>query len=331
MNEHLDNANDPQRANAEGRQNEDQLAAEDLAPILPDSDDAVTKLFKAEWDAGRAALAGWIFHPMVRPIIEAAREGTETFVAPIAHYLASGQGAVCALINSVLHMTWGTPNGRYGIDVLDSTTGWQVTPAVKEMLYSGLPAWLTIVAYRLANAGVPLDPDYKGDHLVVGQLLMLDVWSGEYDLLEDLNIAGPTIYHVHGQGTPFVRAERTDRATLNSSRVLSLLQKGHRGERPIGRPAYAHAGPRAEGRQARERKARLAALREVLEKHPGVELATLLGRWSSTSPSNPAYQYRSALAKQHGISWDKAREKKPSLRTLQRDYEDLCAEEPRAN
>lgn len=323
MTHDLNSENDPQRANAEGR-SEEQLSAGTSSPILPQPEDAVTHLYEAEEKAGRAALAGWVFHKQVRPIIESAREGTETFVAAVSHYLDGdhAQLAVTDLACSILNLVSELPNGERRADVLDPATGWAMPPAVRNSLRVDLKAWLIIVAYRLANAGVPLDPDYPGEHLVIAQLLMLDVWGGDYDLLEDLNYTGPTMYHPLGRGTPVIRGRRTDRATLNASRLVEYYSRRVRGERNIASAPYSHAGPRATARQARYKAARLDALRQVAARHPQLSPTDLL-KWSTTSPSCPAYQYRSLIAKILGISWDAAKNRKPSLRTLQRDFAEL--------
>lgn len=316
------NVNDPQRANAEGRQTEDQMSSEASGTTLPQQGDEVTQLYKREEDAGRAALAGWIHHEQVRPTIEAAREATETFVAPIAPYL-TGQLAVTNLVCSVLLMQSSLPNGERNPFVLDPATGWPMPPQVRNMLLTDFRAWLAIVAHRLASAGVPLDADYPGDHLVIGQLLLLDCWAPGYDLVHDLNVAGPTMYNQHGTGTPFIRGRRTDRATLNASRVMEDFSRRARGERNIATAPYAATGPRVTAQAGRYKAARLQALREVVDKHPDFPLAKLLPKWGSAGREHPTYLYRASIARQLGISFDDAKNQKPSQRTLERDCDEI--------
>lgn len=333
MTQRVNNENGPRCRNTEDR-SEAQLAAENLAHRIAQPDDAVTHLYKNEEDAGRATLAGWIRHERVRPIIEAARADTETFVAPVARYLASGQRAVTDLACSVLLLQSSLPNGERNAFVLDPVTGWRMAPTVRNMLLTDFRSWLTIVAYRLSSAGVPLDPDYPGDHLVIAQLLLLDVWSGEYDLVHDLNVAGPTLYQAQGRGTPFVRGRRTDRATLNASRILEDLSRRTRGQRTIAAAPHAATKPRAEDRQTREKSARLKALREVVALYPEITPVDLLQGWRTSRVQLPAYLYRSLIAQALGEPRDSryVGDQKPSLRTLQRDFarlsepdDDSCA------
>jgi len=324
MTQHVRNENDLRCSNTGGR-SEVQLDAGSSPTILPQQDAVVTDLYKTEEDAGRAALAGWIRHKQVRPIIEAARDATETFVAPVRHHL-TGQRSVTLLAGSALLIRGALPNGQHDEFVLDPATGWPMTPGVRHMLLTDFPAWLTIVAYRLASADVPLDPDYPGDHLVIAQLLLLDCWAPGYDLVKDLNVAGPTVYNRQGRGTPFIRRRRTDRATLNASRVLEDLSRRERGDRTVAAAPYAATKPRAAGRQALEKSVRIKVLRDVVALYPEVTAVELLDRWCTSRKHLPGYLYRSLIAQALSLPRESKRvlDLKPSLRTLQRDFDALA-------
>ncbi len=251
-----------QRANAESR-SEAQLTAGTSPDSIPQFDPHVRGLYEAEEGAGRAMARAWLTHPRVRPIIEANRGGAELSVSPVAEHLG-GQEAVTQLTATVLRLTAQWPDGTRAPDVLDPAHGWPVTDEARDVVRALLPQYLHVVARELAAAGVPLDPSYPLDLLVVGQLLLLDVWAGpDVDLTAALNVGGPTTFRADGGGTPQVRVGRTARASRNADRVLEHLRTAAGITPSVLRAPYAGGGTRAPGPQGRVRAARMVALAEV--------------------------------------------------------------------
>ena len=133
-------------------------------------EEARRKRFEAEEQQAIDALARWIGHPAVGGVIERRRVGAKTVVMPIARHLT---GQV-----EVIRFCW------HAYEIAGIEPGWE--------LRRGQPWLLTVsemnaiervkadfrgVVQLAVNEldGVGLVPNWTGDHVVVGELLLLDI------------------------------------------------------------------------------------------------------------------------------------------------------------
>jgi hypothetical protein len=136
------------------------------------SEAALRKRFEAEEQQAINAVARWVGHPAVRGVIERRRIGAETVVMPIERMLTDQV--------QVIRFCWHV-FGLAGIE-----PGWELRKGrpwlltVSEMntidrVEADLRGVVQMAVNELEGAGVGLVPSWNGDHVVVAELLLLDV------------------------------------------------------------------------------------------------------------------------------------------------------------
>ena len=130
------------------------------------------KRFEAEEQQAINALARWIGHPAVRGMIGRRRLGADTVVMPIGRLLTDQI--------QVIRFCWHV----YGIAGIEP--GWELRRGepwlltlsemnVIDRVEADFRGVVQLAVNELHGAGVGLVPSWAGDHVVVGELLLLDV------------------------------------------------------------------------------------------------------------------------------------------------------------
>jgi hypothetical protein len=134
------------------------------------TDEALRKRFEAEEQQAIDMLARWIGHPAVRGVIERRRVGAETVVMPIERLL-NGQIQVIRFCWHVYGLAGIEPGWerRVGKPWLLTISEMNVIGRV-EADFRGV---VQMAVNELEGAGVGLVPSWDGDHVVVGELLLL--------------------------------------------------------------------------------------------------------------------------------------------------------------
>lgn len=164
------------------------------------TEDALRKRFEAEEQQAIEALARWIGHPAVPGIIGRRRVGAETVVMPIERHL-TGQ-------IEVIRFCWHV----FGIAGIEP--GWELRRGkpwlltISEMntierVEQDFRGVVQLAVNEFDGAGVGLVPSWAGDHVVVGELLLLDVdWAlPARELAEDLQPPAIGAIHIDASGT----------------------------------------------------------------------------------------------------------------------------------
>jgi hypothetical protein len=228
--------------------------------------EALRKRFEAEEQQAIDTLARWIGHPAVRRIIERRRVGAETVVMPIERHL-SGQ-------IEVIRFCWHV----YGIAGIEP--GWELRRGepwlltISEMsaierVEQDFRGIIQLAVNEFESAGVGLVPSWTGDHVVVGELLLLDVdWElPARELAEALQPSAIGAIHFDASGTIHRRGSG-ERANSNIGALRRAYEQHKYGQQP--RAPYAGGGTRALPEPTRRRRQALAKVRE---------------RWPEVTPS----------------------------------------------
>ena len=202
------------------------------------SEPALRKRFQAEEQQAIDAVARWVGHPAVRGVIERRRIGAETVVMPIGRML-TGQVQVIRFCWHVFGLAGIEPGWE-----LRNGEPWMLT--ISEMntidrVEADLRAVVQMAVKELAAAGVGLVPSWTGDHVVVAELLLLDVtWDlPARELAEALQPPAIGAIQIDASGTTHRRGTG-ERANNN----IAALRRGYE------RHLYG-APPRAPLRQRR--------------------------------------------------------------------------------
>ena len=230
------------------------------------TEQTLRKRFEAEEQQAIDALARRIGHPAVHGIIGRRRIGAETVVMPIEHLLTSQI--------EVIRFCWHV-FGIAGIEPgweLRRGTPWLLTVSqmnVIERVEADFRGVVQLTVNELESADVGLVPSWTGDHVVVGELLLLDI---EWDLpARELAAAlqPPAIgaIHIDASGTTHRRGSG-ERANNNIGALSRAYEQHKYGPQP--RAPYAGGGARALPEPTRRRRQALAKVRE---------------RWPNVTPS----------------------------------------------
>lgn len=255
---------------------------------------ALRKRFRTEEQQAVEALARWIGHPAIPAIITRRRVAAETVVARIQRHLTD-QIQVIRFIWHVFEMAGIEPDWE-----LRRGDPWLLTPtemAVIEVVKADLRGVIQLTVNELGGAGVGLVPSWPGDHVVVGELLLLDVnWElPARELAEAMQPPAIGSIHIDASGTTHRRGTG-EKAESN----VTALRRGY--ERhlhgPPPRAPYAGGGTRALPELTRRRR---DALRKVLEQWPGVQASAIAttfgdhGRQLGGMPRTPGGYLRKLL------------------------------------
>jgi hypothetical protein len=220
------------------------------------------KRFEAEEQQAIDALARWIGHPAVRGIIDRRRVGAETFVMPIERHL-SGHVEVIRFCWHVFGIAGIEPGWelRRGKPWLLTISEMNVIERVEED-FRGV---VQLAVNELEGAGVGLVPSWTGDHVVVGELLLLDIaWDlSARELAEALQPPAIGAIHIDASGTIHRRGSG-ERANNNIGALRRAYEQHRYGPPP--RAPYAGGGTRALPEPTRRRQ----ALAKVRERWPDV-------------------------------------------------------------
>lgn len=222
---------------------------------------ALLKRFQAGEQQAIDALARWIWHPAVRPVIERRRIGAETVVLPISRLLTDQE--------QVARFSW----HLYGIAGVGADwelrrgEPWMLTPAEMdaiERVESDLRGIVQMTVNELAGAHVGLVPSWLGDHAVVAELLLLDIpWDlPARELAANLNPPPIGAIHIDASGIE-VRRGTWERAESNITSLRRSYEQHLYG--PAPRAPYADGGTRAIPESTSRRR---EALRRVLKQWP---------------------------------------------------------------
>lgn len=262
-------------------------------------------------DKSARAAAAWVGHALVRELIPPCRPAFRRLFEPLRTDLELG--TITLMVARWLDATgrypdgteWPNPFANYPADRLPvvRTVGGAVVEALRR------------VAGALAAHGVPLDPDWHGNWLLLAQLLACDVdLARPADaILAELNIVPPGVL-VRGQ-----RATTSSRhATVQFGHLLTDIAfdlADEAGSPHIRAPyAAARGGHRAQHTQERRR----AALRELQRQMPrSCTVEQILRSWSQ-SAHTPGGWLRERLAAE-GVTH------RPSATTLYRDLRAIGA------
>lgn len=222
------------------------------------AEEAQRKRFEAEEQQAIDALARWIGHPAVRGIIERRRVGAETVVMPIGRLLTDQI--------QVIRFCWHV-NGIAGIEPgweLRKGKPWLLTNSemnLIERVEADFRGVVQLTVNELEGSGVGLVSSWTGDHVVVAELLLLDIAWGlpARELAESLQPPAIGAIHVDASGTTHRRGSG-ERANNNIG-ALRRAYEGHRYGSPPRAP-YADGGKRALPEPTRRRRQALAKVRK---------------------------------------------------------------------
>ncbi|WP_034261030.1 hypothetical protein [Actinospica robiniae] len=142
------------------------------------SDEKLRTWFKAEATYARAAAASWIGDPRVHEVLDEARPSAVTACDFLLRFMHNQ-------IQTTRFCWWvcriGTllPDGRedHGPFRSDSADPWMLTAQERELAGHLVALFhqrvVLATAHHLAEVGVPLDPEWPGDHAVLAVLLLL--------------------------------------------------------------------------------------------------------------------------------------------------------------
>ena len=221
------------------------------------------KRFQAEERQAITALARWIGHPAVRGVIERRRAGADAVVMPIGRLLTDQI--------QVIRFCWHV----YGI--AGAEPGWHLRRgepwllthsemSVIDRVEADFRGVVQLAVNELHGAGVGLVPSWDGDHVIVGELLLLDVdWQ-----LSARELAGamqpPAIGAIHIDASGTIHRRGTWEKAESNIAVLRRSYERHL-HGPPPRAPYAGGGTRAIPESTRRRR---DALRKVLDRWPDV-------------------------------------------------------------
>jgi hypothetical protein len=282
----------------------------------------VDGFFRNEEQYAAAALAAWAGHPALPPGIERRRVAAETTTMLFERYLAD-QVQVLRFCCRIFDISYHYPDGSEESNPFDPQDPqcWPLSPAERASASrsaADFRAVVTFTASDLAQAGVPLDPGWDGDRVIIAQLLLLPRASGHAIPWSDApavlaaRLQPPGISAVYRDGrTTTSRDGRSERAAINIERIRRDY-RARQGGRALPMP-YAGGQPRKAPRQ----QARRDALRAVRARFPDASAARILRTYDHTARTPGGY-LRTLLAERPG-----APQPKPSPSTLYADIRAL--------
>ncbi len=219
------------------------------------------------------ALARWVGHPAVRGVIERRRAGAEAVLIPIARLL-TGQIEVTRFCWHVFRIAGVEPGWE-----LRRGEPWMLTlgeMSVIERVEADFRGVIQLTVNELEGAGVGLVPSWTGDHVVVAELLLLDVaWElPARELAEVLH--PPAIGAIHADASGTIHRRGTgERAEANIGALRRSFERHLHGPPP--RAPYAGGGARAVPEPTQRRR---QAIARVLKRWPSAtasQIATSFG------------------------------------------------------
>jgi hypothetical protein len=220
------------------------------------SDEPLRKKFEAEEQQAIDAVMRWVGHPAVRGVIERRRIGAETVVMPIERMLT---GQV-----QVIRFCWHV----FGLGGIEP--GWELREGRPWLLTAGemnaierveadLRGVVQLAVNELHGAGVGLVPSWPGDHVVVAELLLLDVaWDLPVrELAEALQPPAIGAIRIDASGTTHRRG--TGERANNNIAALRRSYERHLYGAPSRAP-YAGGGTRSLPEPTRRRRQALAKI-----------------------------------------------------------------------
>jgi hypothetical protein len=266
-------------------------------------------------EEGKKVARGWISHPAVAREVVAAKAELSALAEPFWMY---DQKAVTFITAGLLGATAILPDGAEWPDPFAGAPTWLRNTV--ERIGPEFVGSLRALAFRIAEAGAPLDPEDLGGWLVLAQLALLPVDLGREpaEIVDDLNTWPPGWIDRDAAGLGHVathtsRHGRTARFQADLAAVAEVVAQR------LGPPAI--AAPYAGGlrRQMpsieRARDARRKALRAVLVVHPNVSAGKLIATWVA-GPATPGGQLRTRLRRQ-------PHDRPPGESTLRADLREL--------
>ncbi|MFE7558518.1 hypothetical protein [Kitasatospora sp. NPDC057500] len=266
---------------------------------------------------GAKAAAGWLGHPSLPGLTTSWRSRAEEVVAPIADQLTSQ-------IRTLHFLFYVCGLGLLRSDLsVDPAVRWYLRPEQVDRMPPIREAFADLLAAAAADfkqSGVPLDPGWSGDLVVVGELLLLavDFELPVEELVKVLQPLPPAAIAPNARGTS-VRRGTNSRAERTITQLRSSYED--RLEGPRVRAPYAGGNQRAVPAPTR---ARRDALRTVLDAFPDATVSRILMTFDSPIapaisgiPRTPGAYLRQLLRDACGTEPDR-----PSQTTL---YADVTA------
>ncbi len=231
------------------------------------------KRFEAEERQAVDAVARWVGHPAVRGVIERRRVGAETVVMPIERLL-TGQIQVIRFCWHVFGLAGIEPGWN-----LRRGEPWKLTSTEMNMIdrvEADFRGVVQLAVNEMEGAGVGLVPSWAGDHVVVAELLLLDVaWDlPARELAEALQPLAIGAIHIDASGT-IHRRGTWEKAETNLAALRRNYEQHLHGPRP--RAPYAGGDARALPEPTRLRR---EAVAKVLDRFPNAtssKIATSFG------------------------------------------------------
>lgn len=277
------------------------------------------ELFGNEQQYAITAVAGWIAHPAVRRVVDRRRVQAETMTMLFEPFLVD-QVQVLRFCCRVFDVAIRYPDGQEETNPFDRNDpqAWLLTPAERAVVdehVSGFRAVVEFAMLDLTAAGVPLDPEWDGDRVAVGELLLLSraghsiPWDDPApELAAKLQVPGVSAIHRDGRGG-VARDGRGERAAINADRIRTRV-RAQAGGRNLSMP---YAGG-AQRRTPVDKQIRQDVLREVLERFPQATVA-MIRRDFDNSERTAGGTFRQLWTTRLG-----RQPSKPSRDTLHKDF-----------
>jgi hypothetical protein len=230
---------------------------------------ALRKRFEAEEQQAIDAVARWVGHPAVRGVVERRRIGAETVVMPIGRML-TGQIQVIRFCWHVFGLAGIEPGWE-----LRRGQPWLLTVSemnAVERVMADFRGVVQLAVNELEGAGVRLVPSWAGDHVIVAELLLLDIaWDlPARELAEALQPPAIGAIHVDASGT-IHRRGTGERANNNIAILRRTFERHIYGAPP--RAPYAGGGTRAVPEPTRRRR---HALAKIVARWPDVTASRIV-------------------------------------------------------
>ena len=238
-------------------------------------------LFEKEELYGRAAASSWIGHPAVRGALDAARPAAVAVTAPLIPHMTD-QVQCTRFCSRVFEIGLVYPDGSEEPNPFDpeGREPWPLTGRERELagyIAAAFHLLVRTVASGLSDAGVPLDPEWEGDQVVLAVLLLLPElgyvipWDGEIgEFAREVQPPGVSAFTRDGRSAS-ARDGRPEDMARNADRIRKLLRADN-GGRELRVP-YAGGTGRAKPRVTVIRREILA---EILAHDPAVTVARIL-------------------------------------------------------
>jgi hypothetical protein len=222
---------------------------------------SVDDFFHKEERYGRSALAAWIGHPAIPAIIERRRVAAETTTMLFEKYLVD-QLQIVRFCFRVFDVGVRYSDGQEEPNPFDPSDpeGWPLSSSERAAAPRNVADFMAVVLFTmndLVSAHVPLDPEWAGDLVVVGQVLLLPragytiPWDTPPAVLADkLQPVGISAIYRDGRST-VSRDGRPERAAINIDRIRRHVRAVEGGRdlrmpyaavRPASHPAPSRPG-----------------------------------------------------------------------------------------